>query len=83
MPKKIAIGQDNWNEIKQYLPKNWCEEISESLNNRGIVLSPQAISDARTGRIKNLLTRQLVWKEIKKISKRNKIAYRSLKRISH
>lgn len=83
MPNKIVIAEDNWDEIKQYLPKNWCQHISDSLNKRGIQVSPASISDARTGRIKNLLTRQLVWKEIKKISKRNKMALKSLKRISH
>lgn len=83
MPNKIVIAEDNWDEIKQYLPKNWCQHISDSLNKQGIQVSPASISDARTGRIKNLLTRQLVWKEIKKISKRNKVALKSLKRISH
>jgi len=83
MPNKIVIAEDNWEEIKQYLPYNWCQHISDSLNKQGIQVSPASISDARTGRIKNLLTRQLVWKEIKKISKRNKMALKSLKSISH
>jgi hypothetical protein len=83
MPNKIVIAEDNWDEIKEFLPKNWCKEISESLNSKGIAISPQSISDARTGRIKNLLTRQLVWKEIKKVSKRNKMALKSLKHITH
>lgn len=83
MPNKIVIAEDNWDEIKQYLPKNWCQHISDTLNKRGIDLSPQSISDARTGRIKNILIRQLVWKEIKKISKRNKTALKSMKAIPH
>lgn len=83
MPNKIVIAEDNWDEIKQYLPKNWCQYISNSLNNRGVTLSAQSISDARTGRIKNILIRKLVWKEIKKVSKSNKLALKSMKAIPH
>lgn len=78
MPKKRNVVKDNWEEIKSYLPKNWCQHISDNLNKRGIAISPQSVSDARTGRIKNVLIRQQVWKEIKKVSKANQKALESI-----
>lgn len=72
MPKKMSTAKDSWEEIKQYLPKNWCQDISKNLNKRGIAISAASVSDARSGRIKDLVIQREVWKEIKKVSKTRK-----------
>lgn len=72
MPKKISEEIIKWDDIKKVLPKNWCQVVAETLNSKGFELTAQSVSDARAGRIKNLLIQKAVLKEIKKVYKRQK-----------
>jgi hypothetical protein len=83
MPKKISVSKKRWIALKKELPKNWCQIVAESLNSKGFELSPQTVSDLRAGRIKNLPKQEAVWKEIKKIYKKQKSTQQAIVSIIH
>lgn len=83
MPKKISEEKRKWLAIKKELPKNWCQLVSETLNSKGFQITPQSVSDARSGRIKNLLIQEAVLKEIKKLYKKQKNRQLAIAEIIH
>lgn len=83
MPKKISEEKRKWAAIKKDLPKNWCQIVANTLNSKGFELTAPSVSDARSGRIKNLLIQQAVWKEIKKIYKRQQSKQLAITKIIH
>lgn len=83
MPNKKSPIKSQWIQIKSNLPKNWCQQVSNSLASKGFQLSPTAVSDVKNGRIKNLATQEIVWKEIKKMSKRRNAKMHAIKSIIH
>jgi glycerate kinase len=83
MPKKISTEKSKWEAIKKELPKNWCQIVATALNKKGYKINSQSVSDARSGRIKNLLIQQAVWKEIKKVYKKQKRNQEAIAEIIH
>ena len=78
MPKKMNKVEESWEDLIKYLPKNWCQHISDKLNKRGISITARSVSDVKGGRIKNILIRKEVWREIRKQSNSYKKAMKSI-----
>ena len=72
MQTMVGSKSNSWKERKKLLPKNWCQMISKTLENKGILLTPDQVSDVRMGKIKAASLQIAVWKEITKIERKEK-----------
>ena len=63
--KTVNMKGSKWTKFKKGLPKNWRQEVSKSLNERGVNLSEIQIGLIRSGNIVNIEYQKIVWNEIK------------------
>lgn len=70
-----------WSERRKNLPKNWCEEISKILSDKGLQVSAEKVGDIRRGKIVDIDLTKLVWSEIRKLEKRHSLAKKRITRI--
>lgn len=78
---KMSKATVKWSERRKNLPKNWCEEISKALSDKGLNVSAEKVSDLRRGKIKDLELVTAVWSEIRKLEKRHSLVKKKLTEI--